>query len=325
MKTIRNLVLAMAGACIGFTHTIAIAQGAAAYPNKLIKIVVPFPPGGATDIMTRNIAQKLGEAWKQPVIVENRPGANGTIGADAVAKSPPDGYTLLAATIAHSANVSLFPKTPYQFQRDLQPVAIMGLIPLVPVVRANSTIRSLQDLVDTAKRQNLNAGSGGNGTAHHLTLELFKNVTGAPIQHIPYKGGAQAMTDLLGGQIDVIFSLLPECLPHIKSGKLQALAVTSDARHPLLPDVPTTAEAGVPGVSVTSWNGLMVPSGTPKEIVSKINADVLSIIAAPEMRARIIEQGFQPGTLSVSDTEKFVKADVERWTKVIREAHITAD
>jgi tripartite-type tricarboxylate transporter receptor subunit TctC len=133
------------------------------------------------------------------------------------------------------------------------------------------------------------------------------------------------MTDLLGGQIDVIFSLLPECLPHIKSGKLQALAVTSDARHPLLPDVPTTAEAGVPGVSVTSWNGLMVPSGTPKEIVSKINADVLSIIAAPEMRARIIEQGFQPGTLSVSDTEKFVKADVERWTKVIREAHITAD
>ena len=315
----------MAGACIGFTHTIAIAQGAAAYPNKLIKIVVPFPPGGATDIMTRNIAQKLGEAWKQPVIVENRPGANGTIGADAVAKSPPDGYTLLAATIAHSANVSLFPKTPYQFQRDLQPVAIMGLIPLVPVVRANSTIRSLQDLVDTAKRQNLNAGSGGNGTAHHLTLELFKNVTGAPIQHIPYKGGAQAMTDLLGGQIDVIFSLLPECLPHIKSGKLQALAVTSDARHPLLPDVPTTAEAGIPGVSVTSWNGLMVPSGTPKEIVSKINADVLSIIAAPEMRARIIEQGFQPGTLSVSDTEKFVKADVERWTKVIREAHITAD
>ena len=325
MKTIRNLVLAMAGACIGFTHTIAIAQGAAAYPNKLIKIVVPFPPGGATDIMTRNIAQKLGEAWKQPVIVENRPGANGTIGADAVAKSPPDGYTLLAATIAHSANVSLFPKTPYQFQRDLQPVAIMGLIPLVPVVRANSTIRSLQDLVDTAKRQNLNAGSGGNGTAHHLTLELFKNVTGAPIQHIPYKGGAQAMTDLLGGQIDVIFSLLPECLPHIKSGKLQALAVTSDARHPLLPDVPTTAEAGIPGVSVTSWNGLMVPSGTPKEIVSKINADVLSIIAAPEMRARIIEQGFQPGTLSVSDTEKFVKADVERWAKVIREAHITAD
>jgi tripartite-type tricarboxylate transporter receptor subunit TctC len=192
-------------------------------------------------------------------------------------------------------------------------------------VRANSTIRSLQDLVDTAKRQNLNAGSGGNGTAHHLTLELFKNVTGAPIQHIPYKGGAQAMTDLLGGQIDVIFSLLPECLPHIKSGKLQALAVTSDARHPLLPDVPTTAEAGIPGVSVTSWNGLMVPSGTPKEIVSKINADVLSIIAAPEMRARIIEQGFQPGTLSVSDTEKFVKADVERWAKVIREAHITAD
>ena len=301
------------------------AQQPSAYPNKLIKIIVPFPPGGATDIMTRNIAQKLNEAWKQPVVVENRPGANGTIGADAAAKSPPDGYTLLAATIAHSANVSLFPKTPYQFQRDLQPVAIMGLIPLVPVVRANSSIRSLQDLVATAKSQSLNAGSGGNGTAHHLTLELFKSVTGAPIQHVPYKGGAQAMTDLLGGQIDVIFSLLPECLPHIKSGKLRALAVTSDSRHPLLPNVPTTSEAGISGVSVTSWNGLMVPSGTPKEIVSKINAEVLRIIAAPDMRARIIEQGFQPETLSVSDTEKFIKADVERWAKVILEAHITAD
>ncbi|MBF8254253.1 MAG: hypothetical protein HW373_948 [Deltaproteobacteria bacterium] len=324
MKTLRHLVMAIAGACTVLTHPIALAQSAA-YPSKLIKIVVPFPAGGATDIMTRNIAQKLGEVWKQPVVVENRAGANGMIGADAVAKSQADGYTYLAATIAHSAGVSLFPKAPYQLQKDLQPVAIMGLIPLVPVVRADSPIRSLQDLLATSKSKNLNAGSSGNGTAAHLGLELFKSATGAKIQHVPYKGGAPAMTDLLGGQIDVIFALLPECLPHVKSGKLRALAVTSDKRYPLLPDVPTTSEAGIRGIEVTSWNGLMVPSGTPRDIVSTINAEVTRIAGTPEMRARIIELGFQLVAMSVSDTENFIGADVERWAKVIRDAGIKAD
>jgi tripartite-type tricarboxylate transporter receptor subunit TctC len=275
--------------------------------------------------MTRNIAQKLNEAWKQPVVVENRAGANGMIGADAVAKSQADGYTYLAATIAHSANVSLFPKAPYQLQRDLQPAAIMGLIPQVPVVRADSAIRTLQDLVAVSKTKNLNGGSGSNGTAAHLGLELFKSATGAKIQHVPYKGGAPAMTDLLGGQIDVIFAQLPESLPHVKSGKLRALAVTSDKRHSLLPDVPTTAEAGIPGIEFTSWNALMVPSGTPRDIVLKINAEVTRIGGTPDMRARMIEQGFQPVAMSVSDTENFIRADVERWAKVIRDAGIKAD
>ena len=324
MKTIQRLVIAAAGACVALMHPIALAQSAG-YPAKLIRIVVPFPPGGATDIMTRNIAQKLGEAWKQPVIVENRAGASGMIGADAVAKSQADGYTYLAATIIHSANVSLFPNAPYQLQKDLQPVAILGLIPLVPVVRADSPIRSLQDLLVTSKGKNLNAGSGGNGTAAHLGLELYKSATGAKIQHIPYKGGAPAMTDLLGGQVDVIFALLPECLPHVKSGRLRALAVTSDKRHPLLPDVPTTSEAGIPGIEVTSWNGLMVPSGTPRDILLKINAEVTRIAGTPDMKARIIELGFQPVAMSVSDTEYFVRADVERWAKVIRDAGIKAD
>jgi tripartite-type tricarboxylate transporter receptor subunit TctC len=324
METMRYLVMAIAGACMVPLHPVALAQSAA-YPSKPIRVVVPFPAGGATDIMTRNVAQKLNEAWKQPVVVENRAGANGMIGADAVAKSQADGHTYLAATIAHSAGVSLFPKAPYQLQKDLQPVAIMGLIPLVPVVRADSPIRSLQDLVATSKSRNLNAGSSGNGTAAHLGLELFKGATGAKIQHIPYKGGAPAMTDLLGGQIDVIFALLPECLPHVKSGKLRALAVTSDKRYPLLPDVPTTSEAGIPGIEVTSWNGLMVPAGTPGNIVAKINAEVTAIAGTPEMRARIVELGFQPVALSVSDTERFIRADVERWAKVIREAGIKAD
>jgi tripartite-type tricarboxylate transporter receptor subunit TctC len=325
MNRNRRITFGLAMAfCTAAIHPISIAQSAV-YPNKLIKIIVPFPPGGATDIMTRNIALKLGESWKQPVLVDNKPGANAMIGADAVAKSQPDGYTLLAATIAHSANVSLFPKAPYKLQSDLKPVALMGLLPLVPVVRSDSPIRSLKDLVSASQSRNLNAGSSGNGTAAHLGLELFNNVTGAKIQHVPYKGGVPAMTDLLGGQIEVIFALLPECLPYVKSGKLRALAVTSDKRHPLFPDVPTSSEAGFPGIEVTSWNGLMAPANTPKEVVLAINAEVAKIVGSPEMKSRIIEQGFQPIALSMSETESFVKVDVERWAKVIRDANIKAD
>jgi len=324
MRTVRMAAAAMAGIYMALAVPAALAQGAA-YPSKMLKVIVPFPPGGATDIMTRNIAQKLNESWKQPVLVDNRAGANGMIGADAVAKAPADGYTLLAATIAHSSGVSLFPKAPYQFQKDLQPAAILGMIPLVPVVRSDSPIRSLKDLVATSRTKALNGGSGGNGTAAHLALELFKSVTGANIQHVPYKGGAAAMTDLLGGQTDVIFALVPECLPYVKSGRLRALAVTSEKRFPLLPDVPTIAEAGFAGLEVTSWNGLMVPSGTPKDIVARINAEVGRIVEAPEMRTRIIELGFQPVSMTVADSERFIKADVDRWAKVIRDAGIKAD
>ena len=275
--------------------------------------------------MTRNVSQKLSETWKQPVLVENRGGANGMIGADAVAKSQNDGYTFLAATIAHAANVSLFPKATYQFQKDLEPVAMMGLLPIVPVVRADSHIRSLNDLIADSKSKNLNGGSGGNGTAAHLVLELFKGVTGAKIQHVAYKGGAPAMTDLLGGQIDVIFALLPEALPHIKAGKLRALAVTSRQRSPHLPDVPTTIEAGLPGLEVTSWNAIMVPAGTPRNVISSINAEIIRVISAPEMQARLIEQGFEPVAWGLGETEKYIAADVLRWGKVIREANIKVD
>jgi tripartite-type tricarboxylate transporter receptor subunit TctC len=320
----KRLVATLSFALVAFGFGASLAQGPA-YPERVVKIVVPFPPGGATDTMTRMVGQKLNEAWKQPVVIENKPGANGMIGADSVAKSQHDGYTLLAATIAHSANVSLFPNATYQFQKDLRPIAILGLIPLIPVVNSNSPIHSLSDLVAASKRRELNGGSGGNGTAAHLTLELFKGLTGARIQHVPYKGGAPAMTDLLGGQIDVIFALAPECLPHIKSGRLRALAVTTEARYSLLPDVPTTSEAGVAGLEVTSWNGLMVPAGTPAEIVAGINAAVTQAVSAPELRARIIEQGYQPAPMNVGDTEKFVRADVERWARVIREANIKAD
>jgi tripartite-type tricarboxylate transporter receptor subunit TctC len=247
------------------------------------------------------------------------------LGADVVAKSAPDGHTLLMAAIAHAVNVSLFPDAPYRFETDLQAVAMPSFIPLVPVVAVGSPIRSLQDLVVASKTRALNAGSSGNGTATHLALELFKNVSGAVIQHVPYKGGAPAMTDLLGGQIDVIFAVLPECLPLIRAGKLRPLAVTSEKRHPLLPDIPTTTEAGIKGIEMASWNGVMVPAGTRAETVSKINAQVVRIVSTPEMRDRIIELGYEPAAMSVAETQRFIKTDVERWAKVIRAANIKAD
>lgn len=324
MHTRRSIIAGAATTLLGFLPVHAVAQGTA-YPSRMIRFLVPFPAGGATDVMTRNIAQELGTSWKQPVTVENRAGAGGMVGAEVVAKSPADGYTVLAATIAHSSGVSLYPKAPFHLEKDLQAVAIMGLIPLVPVVRADSPIRSLQELAAASMLRPLNAGSSGNGTAAHLVLELFKGAASAKITHVPYKGGAPAMTDLLGGQIDVIFALLPECLPHVKSGRLRALAVTTDKRHSLLPDTPTTAEAGFAGLMVTSWNGLMVPMNTPREIVRKMNAEINAIAARPEVAAKLTELGYQTLALDVAQTEAFIQADIKLWAKVIRESGIKAE
>ena len=305
-----------------------IAAGTAtaqSYPSKLVRVIVPFAPGGGTDVMARNIAQKLNEAWGQPVVVENRPGAGGIIGADAVAKSPPDGYTFLLGTTTTAINASLVVNPPYDMQRDLQPVAMLSFYPMAAVVPASSPVRSLQDLVALSHKQALTAGSGGNGTPQHLVLEMFKGASGAKIVHVPYKGGAPALVALLGGQNDVVFSLWPECLNFVKAGKLRALAVTTETRLAQIADVPTTAEAGFPSVQATGWQGVMVRAGTPKEIVAKINAEVNSIMAAPEMKARIVEQGFMPITMDVGETEKFVSADVERWGKIIRDGNIKAE
>jgi tripartite-type tricarboxylate transporter receptor subunit TctC len=304
-----------------------IARPAAAqsYPNRAVKIVVPFAAGGGTDVMARNIAQKLNEAWAQPVVVENRTGAGGIIGADAVAKSPPDGYTFLMGTTTTAINASLVVKPPYDMQRDLQPVAMLSFYPMAAVVLADSPVRSLKELVALSHKQSLSAGSGGNGTPQHLVLEMFKGATGAKILHVPYKGGNPALVALLGAQNDVVFSLWPECLPHVQAGKLRALAVTTRARLAQMPDLPTTAEAGFPSVEATGWQGVMVRAGTPKDIVARINAQVSSIMAMPDMKSRVVDQGFIPVTMGVGETEKFVSADVERWGKIIRDGNIKAE
>jgi tripartite-type tricarboxylate transporter receptor subunit TctC len=295
------------------------------YPYRPVRIIVPFAPGGGTDVMARQLAQKLSEAWAQPVVVENRTGAGGIIGADAAAKSTPDGYTFLMGTTTTAINASLVVKPPYDMRRDLQPVAMLSFYPMAVVVQTSSPARSLQDLVALARKQSLSAGSGGNGTPQHLVLEMFNGATGVKILHVPYKGGNPALVALLGGQNDVVFSLWPEALPHVQAGKLRALAVTTPARLAQRPDLPTTAEAGFPSVQATGWQGVMVRAGTPKEIVARINAQVGSIMAVPEMKSRIVDQGFIPVTMGVGDTEKFVSGDVERWAKVIRDGNIKSE
>ena len=294
-------------------------------PGATLRYVVPFPPGGLTDVMARLVGQQLGERWKVNVVIDNKPGSGGQIGADAVAKSAPDGNTLLAITLTHAANVTLFPKSPYSFTKDLRPVALLAGSPMLIVVPAGSKITSFADLVLAAKGGKLNAGSSGNGTPPHLTLALFNDLAKTDIQHVPYKGGAPAITDLIGGQLDVVFSNMPESIAHVKSGKLRALAIASSARHPLVPEVPTTAEAGMAALHVESWTALMAPAGMADAAVDKLGAEVVKIMAGPELEERARTQGFRVDARGPQAFAVFLKSEIERWAKVIAAAKITAD
>jgi tripartite-type tricarboxylate transporter receptor subunit TctC len=294
-------------------------------PGTTIRYVVPFPPGGLTDAMARLVGQQLAARWSVNVVVDNRPGSGGQKGADLVAKSPPDGSTWLAITLTHAANVTLFPKAPFSFQRDLRPVALMAGSPMLVVVPAASPIRSFADLVEAAKSRPLNAGSSGNGTPPHLTLALFNELLKVHVQHVPYKGGAPSITDLIGGQIDVVFSNLPESIAHVKTGKLRALAITSVARHPALPDVPTTAELGMPSLRVENWTGLVVPAGVPHAVIEKIGSEVVKALQAPDVEERARTQGFRVDARSADRFAPFLADEIARWARIIQQANITAD
>jgi len=318
----RELIIAGAGLLPG----LSLAQGTD-YPKAgaTIRYVVPFPPGGLTDVMARSVGQALGERWKANVVIDNRPGGGGQIGADLVAKAPPDGYTLLAITLTHAANVTLFPKAPYNFSKDLKPVALLAGSPMLVVVPASSKIQTFGDLVAAARSSSLNAGSSGNGTPPHLTLALFNDLLKTKLQHVPYKGGAPSMTDLIGGQLDVVFSNFPESFPHVKSGKLRALAIASVARHPALPDVPTTSEAGMPQLLVENWTAVMVPGGTPDLIVDKLDTEIVKIMLSPEIEERARTQGFRVDARTAGKFAAFLDEEVQRWGKIIKSANITAD
>lgn len=304
---------------------LAGAQGG--FPDRPVRYVVPFPPGGLTDIMARLVAQRLQEHWNRPVVVENRAGGNALIGADAVAKAAPDGHTLLAVTLAHAVNVTLFPKAPYDFLRDLAPVTALGSLPLVVCVNAANPARALSDLMAQARSRPLNGGSSGNGTPPHLGLELFRQASGAGpnITHVPYRGGAPSLTDLIGGSLDMIVSNLPECLPHLQAGRLRGLAVTSEARHRLIPDIPTAAEAGAPSLLLLNWTGLVAPSGTPAPILAEIERAALLALRHPDLRHRAEEGGFDLLGWDRDRTRGFFASEVERWGRLVREAGIRPD
>lgn len=291
-----------------------------------VRYVVPFPPGGLTDVMARAVGQALGERLKLNVVIDNKPGSGGQIGAAEVAKAPGDGRTLLAITMTHAANATLFKgKAPFDFQKDLKPVALLAGSPMLVVVPAASPVKDFQDLIAQARARKLNAGSSGNGTPPHLTLALFNDLYQTQVQHVPYKGGAPSMTDLIGGQLDVIFSNMPESLAHVKGGRLRALAIASAARHPLVPDVPTTAEAGAAQLAVENWTAVMVPAATPDATVARLGAEIVAIMGSAEMQEKARTQGFRVDARGPEAFAPFLRSEVERWARVAAAAKISVD
>jgi len=307
-----------------FTPLFALGQ---AYPNKPITIVVPFVAGGSTDVTARAIGQKLSAQLGQPIVVENKPGAGSTIGVAYVAKAPPDGYTLLFTTISMAINASLRPKLTYDSIKDLQPIVQISSLPLVLVINPSLPPKTFQEFVAYAKANagKLNYASSGSGTSPHLAGEMFKTMTGISMTHIPYKGNAPVLNDLLAGQVDVHFGLVPGMLPYIKSGKLRALAVTTKTRVASLPDVPTIMELGYPNYEINSWQGLFAPANTPPDIIAKLNETTNRILSDPEFRAVLAKEGSDPVGGSVSQFSAHVVSEVNKWAKVVKDSGAQAD
>ena len=301
---------------------------AQAYPTHSIRLVVPFPAGGTTDILARAAAQKLSESLGQAVVVDNRPGAAGNIGADLVAKSAPDGYTLLMGTVGtHAINPSLYAKMPYDHVKDFVPVVLVAGVPNVLAVYPAFPVNSVAELIALARAKpgTINFASSGAGTSIHLSGELFKSMAGVDMTHVPYKGSSPALTDLMGGQVQIMFDNLPSALPLIKAGKLRAIAVTSLKRAPALPDVPTISESGLPGFEASSWFGVLAPAGTPAPIVAKINADVNKWLQSPEAREQMLAQGANAAGGTPEQFAAHIRAETEKWAKVVKASGAKAD
>jgi tripartite-type tricarboxylate transporter receptor subunit TctC len=311
-----------ATALISLTSAAASAQS---YPTKPVRMIVGFPPGGGTDVVARVISQKLSEWYGQSVVVENRPGATGTIGADLIAKSAPDGYNLIMGHVnSHGIAPNLFAKLPYDPIKDFAAVAYVGYVPNVLAVHPSVPARSVKELVELAKSQPgvMNYASSGNGSTQHLAGEMFKQLTGTSIVHVPYKGSGDAIKDLLGGTVNMNFDTMPPVMAHIQAGKLRGLAISTPRRLSQLPDVPTFEEAGIKGFDVTNWYGVMAPGGTPRELVNKLNADINKAMQVPEVRARLEAVGTQLREQSAAEFESFMKAEVSKYEKLIKSANI---
>ncbi len=318
------LIASATALCLGAAGP---AAAAGAFPNKPVTIVAAYPPGGTVDLLSRVLAQKLGEDWKQTVVVENRPGASGIIGSQFVQKAPADGYTLMVIPITHVTNSSLFKNVPYDPIEDFTPISMLAASPLLLVANNAFPAKNLREFMEQAKAHpgKFNCGSGGNGTSQHLACELFKSMTKLDIKHVPYKGNAAAMTDVQGGQIETLFDQMATAVPHVRNGRVHALAVSSAKRSPALPDVPTIAEAGVPGYEATAWFGIVGPAGMPRPLVEQLNAAVRKVLARPEVQKKLNDQGLELTPNTPEEFRQTLKTEMAKWASVIKQAGVRID
>ena len=300
---------------------------AGTYPERPIRLIVPYAPGGGTDLTSRLIAQRLTESLKQQVIVDNRAGGAGNIGSEIAARSAPDGYALLTAGISFSINVSIFAKLNYDPVRDFDPVSLVATVPLIVVVHPSVPATSVRELIALAKARpgTLNYASGGTGTANHIAGELFKYLTKTDIVHVPYKGGGPALADVVGGQVQLLFNTMTSTVGFMNSGKLRALAVTGKQRSPAVPNLPTVAEAGVPGFDVGAWFGVVVPKGTPRPIVLRLNGEIVRITRLPEAREQFAAQGAEPVGSTPEEFGRHLRAEIDKWARVAKAANMRTE
>jgi len=313
-------VLALVGA--------APAAGAAGYPDHPVRMIVPFTPAGATDLLARLVGERLGVKLGQSVVIDNRAGAGGNVGAEIAARAAPDGYTLLMGPASvYAISATLYPRLGYDLVKDLTPVSLVANVPHVLLVNNDLPVKSVPELVQLAKKKpgQLNIASQGSGTVSHLEAELLKHMAGIDMLHVPYRGSAPAILDLIGGRVQVMFDSIASALPHIRAGKLRAIAVASNTRSSLLPNVPTVAESGLPGYSAHSWLGIFVPAGTPRTIVERLQRDLAAAIDDPKAQARLVEAGFEPKSSTQEDFAKLVREEMEKWRPVVKMSGATPD
>ena len=309
-------------ACAGLAASIGSAHAADTWPARPITLIVPFAAGGTTDILARIIGQKLSVALGQPVVVENKAGAGGTLGANVAAHAKPDGYTFFLATIAHAIAPALYKSLPYEFTRDFVPIGLVGSVPNVLIVNPSVPAKNVQELIAYIKANpgKVNFGSAGPGSTEHLAGELFRSMTGTQITHVPYKGGAPMMADLLGGQIQMALETSPSAAPHVRAGRVRALAVTSAKPSPAYPGVPTLAEAGVPGYEMTTWFALMAPHGTPGPILERMHKELLAAEQAKDVEAQYADQGVTASAMTPQQLDAFVRSETAKWAKIVKES-----
>ncbi|HVL75443.1 MAG TPA: tripartite tricarboxylate transporter substrate binding protein [Noviherbaspirillum sp.] len=298
-----------------------------AWPTKTVRWVVPFPPGGAMDVIARTLGDKLSQSLKQPVIIENRPGAGGTIGSNTVAKADPDGHTIMIVSIGHALNPNLYPRLPYDAAKDFEPVSLVAIVPNVLVVNSTVKANSVSELVAQAKANpgKLTYASAGNGTSIHMAGEMFNSIAGVDIMHVPYKGSGPAVTDLIGGQVNMMFDSITSAKPHIESGRLRPLAVTTAKRSATLPNVPTAAEAGLKGYEVSPWFAVFAPANTPKPVIDRLHGEIVKAMQMPDVKARFATIGAEPVGSSPEELRTYLRSETDRWAKLIKERNITAN